>query len=109
MWVLYCKSIILNKYFQVIAKELGPDESLSSFAEVIVHIEDVNDNAPEFEQSNYEVTLLENVTQGVIVTQVLSHLIFIISPFNFLVYNKFVIKLSKKYFIILILPHQNLL
>ncbi|XP_028045888.2 cadherin-86C [Monomorium pharaonis] len=56
--------------FKIIAQEVGPATNLSASANVIIHIQDVNDNPPVFDEESYEVTLSENVTAGTRVIQV---------------------------------------
>ncbi|XP_070137231.1 cadherin-86C isoform X2 [Drosophila bipectinata] len=58
--------------FQVLAQELGPATNLSAVVNVTVYINDVNDNAPVFEQPAYSVELPENMTVGTKVVQVLA-------------------------------------
>ncbi|KAH8383863.1 hypothetical protein KR009_010934 [Drosophila setifemur] len=58
--------------FQVLAQELGPATNLSAVVNVTVYINDVNDNAPVFEQPAYSVDLPENMTVGTKVVQVLA-------------------------------------
>ncbi|XP_052835038.1 cadherin-86C isoform X1 [Drosophila gunungcola] len=58
--------------FQVLAQELGPATNLSALVNVTVYINDVNDNAPVFEQPAYSVELPENMTAGTKVVQVLA-------------------------------------
>ncbi|XP_037727872.1 cadherin-86C isoform X2 [Drosophila subpulchrella] len=58
--------------FQVLAQELGPATNLSALVNVTVYINDVNDNAPVFEQPAYTVELPENMTAGTKVVQVLA-------------------------------------
>jgi len=58
--------------FQVLAQELGPATNLSALVNVTVYINDVNDNAPIFEQPAYTVELPENMTAGTKVVQVLA-------------------------------------
>lgn len=55
---------------QILAQELGPDTNLSAIVNVTVYIDDVNDNAPVFEQPLYVVELPENMTAGTRVVQV---------------------------------------
>ncbi|CAJ0936120.1 unnamed protein product, partial [Mesorhabditis belari] len=52
----------------VIASDQGKPQ-LSSKALIEVTINDVNDNAPVFEQSNYDITVLENTTIPVVVAR----------------------------------------
>ncbi|XP_017055208.1 cadherin-86C isoform X2 [Drosophila ficusphila] len=58
--------------FQILAQELGPATNLSALVNVTVYINDVNDNAPVFEQPAYSVELPENMTAGTKVVQVLA-------------------------------------
>lgn len=54
----------------MLAQELGPATNLSATVNVTVYINDVNDNSPIFDQSEYKVQLPENVTVGTRVVQV---------------------------------------
>ncbi|XP_049803738.1 cadherin-86C-like [Schistocerca nitens] len=56
--------------FHIIAHQLGPDESLSSSAEVTVFLNDVNDNAPVFDKAEYQAVVMENISAGFLLTQV---------------------------------------
>ncbi|KAL0280631.1 UNVERIFIED_CONTAM: hypothetical protein PYX00_001863 [Menopon gallinae] len=60
--------------FMIVARELttegGDSMSLSSTANVTVFIDDQNDNPPVFLQGRYEAVIAENVTAGMMVTQV---------------------------------------
>lgn len=56
--------------FQILAQELGPATNLSATVNVIVYINDVNDNAPVFDQEMYVVDVPENITAGTKVAQV---------------------------------------
>ncbi|KAJ8676739.1 hypothetical protein QAD02_012526 [Eretmocerus hayati] len=49
----------------------GPDEPvLEAFAKVLVHLTDINDNAPVFAQSQYHASVLEGKTKGDFVAKV---------------------------------------
>ncbi|NXU93572.1 CELR3 protein, partial [Xiphorhynchus elegans] len=53
------------KQFQVeVEASDGGQPSLSSKALVVVHVLDVNDNPPEFNQAAYEISVFENLQQG---------------------------------------------
>lgn len=54
------------------AQELGPATNLSAIVNVVVYINDINDNAPVFDQEMYVVDLPENVTAGTRVAQVMN-------------------------------------
>ncbi|EDW83990.2 uncharacterized protein Dwil_GK13902 [Drosophila willistoni] len=56
--------------FSILAQELGPATNLSAIVNVTVYINDVNDNAPKFDQPSYAVELPENMTVGTKVVQV---------------------------------------
>ncbi|XP_034662090.1 cadherin-86C isoform X2 [Drosophila subobscura] len=56
--------------FQVLAQEVGPATNLTAIVNVTVYINDVNDNAPVFDQPSYTVELPENMTVGTKVVQV---------------------------------------
>ncbi|XP_002137604.3 cadherin-86C isoform X1 [Drosophila pseudoobscura] len=56
--------------FQVMAQEVGPATNLTAVVNVTVYINDVNDNAPVFDQPSYTVELPENMTVGTKVVQV---------------------------------------
>ena len=60
------RETVATYQFQVIARDSG-GPSLSSLVSVTAIIGDVNDNAPQFFQSNYDVELLENVPQMTLV------------------------------------------
>ncbi|XP_064628041.1 protocadherin Fat 4-like [Lineus longissimus] len=49
-----------NYEFLVVAQDQGEPNTLSGIATVIVSLEDINDNAPKFEKSKFEVTIQEN-------------------------------------------------
>lgn len=57
-------------YHQILAQELGPATNLSAIVNVVVYINDINDNAPVFDQEMYVVDLPENITAGTKVAQV---------------------------------------
>jgi len=76
MFVIHVRNSELLDYesrrsisFKILAKEVA-NSSLSDTADVLVYIDDVNDNVPQFAQAEYRVTLPENVTAGTTVTQV---------------------------------------
>uniref|UniRef100_A0A8C9UCH5 Cadherin domain-containing protein n=1 Tax=Serinus canaria TaxID=9135 RepID=A0A8C9UCH5_SERCA len=48
----------------------GGRPSLTGTMELVISVLDVNDNAPQFNQSVYNVVLLENATQGTLVARV---------------------------------------
>ena len=48
---------------QIIATELGVSK-LSTSADVIVNLLDINDNRPDFSQSSYEINIPENQLAG---------------------------------------------
>ena len=54
---------------QIIATELGVSK-LSTSADVIVNLLDINDNRPDFSQSSYEINIPENQLAGVQIGQV---------------------------------------
>lgn len=56
--------------FQIRAQELGPATNLSATVDVTVYINDINDNAPVFDQEMYVVDMPENITAGTKVAQV---------------------------------------
>lgn len=60
----------LMKYFvQVVARELDTKEKKSSTATVTIDIEDMNDNAPVFEKSDFTLAVKENTSIGTSVAQ----------------------------------------
>lgn len=69
------KNII--SFSQILAQELGPATNLSATVNVIVYINDVNDNAPVFDQEMYVVDMPENVTAGTKVAQVIKYAVFV--------------------------------
>ena len=54
---------------QIIATELGVSK-LSTSADIIVNLLDINDNRPDFSQSSYEINIPENQLAGVQIGQV---------------------------------------
>ena len=54
---------------QILATELGISQ-LSTSADVIVNLLDINDNRPDFSQSSYEIDIPENQLAGVQIGQV---------------------------------------
>lgn len=56
--------------FTIVAKETVPKNAKYSIASVKVHIRDMNDNVPEFEDSVYEVYVKENARKGTTVARV---------------------------------------
>jgi len=57
-------------HFQIVAQEYLTEERHMASAEVIVHIQDVNDNWPRFENDSYVARIPENSARGTFVTRV---------------------------------------
>ena len=57
-------------YFKVVAREVDTSERWSSTATVTLHIIDINDNIPVFNQQNYFFSVAENSPNGYIVGQI---------------------------------------
>ena len=55
---------------QVKAKETGTVEKRQDKARVIVNIDDLNDNAPEFAQYQYRFTIKDNLRPNTIIHSV---------------------------------------
>ncbi|CAG5135838.1 unnamed protein product, partial [Candidula unifasciata] len=55
--------------FEVVARELDTTEKRSSTATVTIDTEDMNDNAPVFEKTDYTLTVKENTSIGMSVAQ----------------------------------------
>lgn len=55
---------------QVVGKDGGIDPSQESTVLVFFNVKDANDHSPEFERSNYSVSVLENVPVSSTVIQV---------------------------------------
>jgi hypothetical protein len=58
---------IASYRLRIVARDNGC-HSLSSTATVVVNVQNVNDNAPHFDQKRYEVFLSEDVPPGTVVT-----------------------------------------
>ncbi|XP_023288694.1 cadherin-86C [Orussus abietinus] len=58
--------------FKIIAQEVGPLSNLSTSVPAIIIVNDVNDNAPEFDTKLYTATLFENAAPGTRVIQSLA-------------------------------------
>ncbi|OWF48736.1 cadherin-23-like [Mizuhopecten yessoensis] len=56
--------------FQIVAKEVDTVEKRSSTADITVHIEDMNDNPPVFNQSVYTANVQENIQLGFTVMKI---------------------------------------
>ncbi|XP_060077744.1 cadherin-23-like [Ylistrum balloti] len=56
--------------FQIIAMEVDTSERRSSTADITVHIEDMNDNPPVFDQSVYSASVQENIQLGFTVMKI---------------------------------------
>jgi cadherin 23 len=59
---------VLN--FTLIAKEIVPNSPKQSIVPITVYIKDQNDNYPEFTESTYKVSVLENCQVGTTVARV---------------------------------------
>ncbi len=57
-------------YFQMIAREYLTNERRESRAEITVHIEDVNDNWPQFSKEQYSAAIKENPPRDTFVAQI---------------------------------------
>lgn len=55
-----------------VAKELYTAEKLSSTATITVTVQDINDNAPMFEQESYSAIISEMATPGTFVTTIVA-------------------------------------
>lgn len=56
--------------FKIIARQVTGRQQTSSTADITVRILDVNDNAPQFSQEQYEVEIYENFTRGTSIVRV---------------------------------------
>jgi hypothetical protein len=56
------RETLLKYEFLVVAQDQGVPHTLSGIATVVVALEDINDNAPKFAKSKYEVTIPENTS-----------------------------------------------
>ena len=65
---------------QIIATELGVSK-LSTSADVIVNLLDINDNRPDFSQSSYEINIPENQLAGMEIGRV-SQSVFVLDFFR---------------------------
>ncbi len=50
--------------FQIVAREVGTKESFTRSAFVTVRLKDVNDNAPRFDKTNFDVKVREDQKTG---------------------------------------------
>ncbi|XP_069123032.1 cadherin-23-like isoform X3 [Argopecten irradians] len=56
--------------FQIVAKEVDTVEKRSSTADITVHIMDMNDNPPVFDQAVYSASVMENIQLGFTVMKI---------------------------------------